>query len=250
MARSTLPIEQYDAPDLPPRLARFRQKYRENVVGPWYNGVAHLTFVFVGSLTVAGIAASLVTRPISLMEWSVFFFTFVAANFIEYFGHRFPMHNRMMLGLMFHRHTNEHHQFFTESCMTCKSTRDYKIVLFPPLMLIVYLGIVAMPVGTVLYFVFNLNAAMLYVIMAMLYFLQYETLHFCYHLDENAWIARLPVMRELREHHRVHHAHQLMNSYNFNITWPIADFVFGTIFQGQVQPAEKTGADEQRKRSA
>ena len=247
MARAAPPC---DPPDLPPKLARFRQKYREHVIGRWYNGVAHLSFVYLGSLTVIGLAALFVSRPISAGEWSVFFGTFLVANFVEYFGHRIPMHNRILMGIMFHRHTGEHHQFFTEECMTCRSTRDYKIVLFPPVMLFVYLGVVAAPIGTAFYFFYNLNAAMLCVIMAMLYFLQYETLHFCYHLDEDAWAARLPVIRQLREHHRIHHAQQLMNSYNFNITWPIADFVFGTIFRGEIEPAQKASDDEQPKRAA
>ena len=252
MTQAELPIEGHDESHLPPSLARFRHKYRKEIVGPRYNGVAHLAFVYLGSFTVIGIAASLIESPISVGEWSVFVFTFFLANFIEYAGHRLPMHNRMLLGLMFHRHTNEHHQFFTEVHPTCRSTRDYKIVLFPPIMLFVYLGLNASPVAGILYLVYSTNAAMLYVIMAMLYFLQYESLHFCYHLHEDAWIARLPVIRRLREHHRVHHAHHLMNSYNFNITWPIADFVFGTIYRGEIEPAYKAGDghQESQKRAA
>ena len=246
MTRATSSIEESSEPDLPPNLAKFRQEYRNNVIGRWYSGVAHLAFVNVGSLTVIGIAATFLTLPISTGEWTFFLLTFLAANFLEYFGHRIPMHNRVLLGLMFHRHTNEHHRFFTEVHATCRSTRDYKIVLFPPIMLFAYLGLYAVPAGTLLYFFHSPNAAMLFVIMAMFYFLQYESLHFCYHVGENALVARLPIIRRLREHHRIHHTHRLMNSHNFNITWPIADFVFGTIYRGEVKPARKAG-DRQRR---
>ena len=250
MTRSVIP---FHSAELPPKLAQFRRKYREHEIGRCYSGFAHLSYVLVGSAAVIALAISFVKWPISAVEWLIFLGTFVTANFVEYFGHRLPMHNRIFGGMipwgtMFHRHTGQHHQFFTESCMTCKSSRDFKIVLFPPIMLFVYFGCVAMPFGLAFYFLCSQNAAMLCVIMSMIYFLQYETLHFCYHLDEGVWIARLPVMRQLREHHRVHHAQHLMNSHNFNITWPIADFVFGTIFRGDVVPAE--GANEVVERKA
>jgi hypothetical protein len=156
--------------------------------------------------------------------------TFVVANFVEYWGHRIPMHHRVRgMQMMFHRHTLEHHQFFTERWMTCRTQRDYKIVLFPPVMLFFYLGLVALPIGLLLYFFNRPNVAWLYVATTTFYFLQYESLHYCYHLDDESWIANLPIVHSLREHHRVHHNKALMAKCNFNITWPIADFVFRTI---------------------
>src|SRR5262249_30991238 len=135
------------------------------------------------------------------------------------------------MGLMFHRHTHEHHRFFTDEWMTCRSPRDFKIVLFPAIMLLFYLGIVAFPIGLALYLFHTWNTACFYVATATFYFMSYEVLHFCYHLDESSWVARLPVIRALRAHHRIHHRHALMSTYNFNITWPIADFCFGTIYK-------------------
>ncbi len=39
-------------------------------------------------------------------------------------------------------------------------------------------------------------------------------------------------MGRLRHHHTVHHDPRLMNRYNFNITYPIFDWLFGTWYRG------------------
>ncbi|MBI3862935.1 MAG: sterol desaturase family protein [Planctomycetia bacterium] len=217
--------------ELPPSLAAYRMEYRSNVIGRYYNGFAHLAFVVAGSSAVIVLALSQVSNP-TWLDWLCVPVTFVLANFVEYFGHRGPMHKHVhRLGLMFHRHTHEHHRFFTDEWMTCRSQRDFKIVLFPAIMLLFYLGIVAFPIGLGLYLFHTRNTACFYVATATFYFMSYEVLHFCYHLDESSFVARLPVIRALRAHHRMHHRHSLMSKYNFNITWPIADFFFGTIYR-------------------
>jgi hypothetical protein len=140
------------------------------------------------------------------------------------------MHQRVNgLGLMFHRHVLEHHQFFTDQWMTCRSFKDFKIVLFPPLHLFLYLGVVALPIGALLFLLITHNVGWLFMGTVTFYFMQYEILHFCYHLDGNAWAAKLPVISRLRLHHQTHHNPHLMDRYNFNITWPIADALFGTL---------------------
>lgn len=217
--------------EIPPKLADFRRKYRSNIIGPWYNGYAHLAFVVIGSTSVM-IAAALQIHNPHWTDWICIPVTFVVANFVEYFGHRGPMHHYFKrMKLIFHRHTNEHHQFFTEHWMTCRSQRDFKIVLFPPIMLFFYLGAIALPMGFFLYYMHGWNFAMLYVITAMFYFMSYEVMHFFYHLDDDLWVSKLPILRSLRAHHRTHHKLEIMSKYNFNITWPIADFVMGTIYR-------------------
>jgi hypothetical protein len=228
-----------DPPDLPPGLADFRSKYRREVVGRYYQGTAHLTFVIVVPMALIILAASSIRSPLPL-EWLTIPVTFLFANIVEYFGHRKPMHEKIKhMGLMFHRHTLEHHQFFTEQWMTCRSPKDYKIVLFPPVMLFFYVGLVAVPIGTLLFLTWSHNIAWMYVATTMFYFMQYEALHFCYHLDDDFWIAKLPVLSALRRHHQLHHTHELMTRYNFNITWPIADTLFGTLHRAPT-PSKNT----------
>lgn len=233
-----------DPASLPPRIADFRRSYRQRVVGAHYNGWFHLAFVVIGSVGIIAFAISQLgydrygqPRTIMFIDWLCIPVALLVANLVEYLGHRGPMHHRRTgLSLLFHRHTDEHHQFFTDDWMTCRSPKDYKIVLFPPVMLFTYLGLVAVPAGVLSYIFTTQNAAWLAIASAMFYFLSYELLHFTYHIDEDTFVGRLWMVRVLREHHRIHHSQKLMTRYNFNITWPLADLLFGTIYRGPKEP--------------
>ena len=74
----------------------------------------------------------------------------------------------------------------------------------------------------------------LFVCISMGYFLTYEWLHFAYHLREDSWVGRLPLMATLRRHHRTHHDLARMGRYNFSITFPLCDWVFGSLYREHV----------------
>jgi hypothetical protein len=84
-------------------------------------------------------------------------------------------------------------------------------------------------VGAALFWLASRNVAFLYVATAMSYFLTYEWLHFCHHLPARGLVARIGFLRKLRAHHQAHHDPALMNSRNFNITFPICDWLFRTL---------------------
>ena len=73
------------------------------------------------------------------------------------------------------------------------------------------------------------NVAWLFVTLAVGYFLTYEWLHFLYHQDPAGRLGRLPFVRALRRHHQRHHDPSLMGRWNFNITFPISDWLFKTM---------------------
>lgn len=185
-------------------------------IGRFYSGVGHFLFVNAFALGVSGVAAvhflhqprwSLLTVPI----------TFLYANLVEYFAHKGPMHHRTRpLGLVFERHTLMHHQVFAGDEMRAESTRDFKMVLFPPLLLLFFFGGFALPTSLVLKLIFGWNVAALFVITAMAYYLLYEWLHLSYHLGIGGSLAR------------AHSAHHGEMTANFNITFPICDRLFGT----------------------
>lgn len=221
--------EEPSADDVAPdAVRRFREAYRAAEVGPGYRGWLHFATTSVVSLAVVGFAASRV-HAASALEWVTVPATFLFANFVEWAGHRGPMHHpRRPLEVLFQRHTREHHRFFTHEAMTYASSRDFKMVLFPPVMLVFFLGGVATPLAALLFLVASPNVAWLYVTTAMAYFLTYEWLHFAYHLDPRSGVGALPGMRALRRHHTRHHDPRIMNHANFNITFPLADLLFGT----------------------
>jgi hypothetical protein len=214
----------------PESVRAFRDAYRRENLGPLYSGWLHFSFTSIASLFVIGFAVTYVhaVRP---AEWIVVPLTFLFANFAEYKGHRGPMHHPTRgLRILFQRHTREHHHFFTHEAMTYASSRDFKMVLFPPVMLVFFLGVVATPVAALLFFLATPNVGWLYVAVAMSYFLSYEWLHFAYHLHPESLLGRLPFVARLRRHHTLHHDLALMGKYNFNITFPICDWVYGTAF--------------------
>jgi len=210
-------------------VASFREAYRAEHIGPSYSGVAHFAFTSLGSLAVIGVAIAQVTSP-TVLELSTVPATFLFANYVEYRGHKGPMHHQMRgpLSLLFQRHTQQHHRFFTHEAMPYATTRDFKMVLFPPVMLLFFLGVIAAPAGALLFLVATRNAALLYVATAMGYFLTYEWLHLCHHTPPDGVLGRIGLLRRLRAHHQAHHDPLAMTSGNFNITFPIFDWLCGT----------------------
>jgi hypothetical protein len=212
--------------------AGYREEFRRKHIGSGYAGWGHFAFTTAGSLATIAFAASRLS-DVKPWEWSLIPLFFLIANLAEYFGHRGPMHHRRRgLGLVFERHTLQHHRFFTQGNMACESARDFKIVLFPPVMLAFFIGGIATPLGALAYVLVSPNAGYLFAVVGISYFLTYEWLHFAYHQPEDSVIARLPGIARLREHHRTHHDPTLMSRWNFNITFPIGDRLMGTFYRG------------------
>jgi hypothetical protein len=217
-----------DSVSIPLSVQQFRERHRAQHGGARYPGRAHFAFTSLGSLAIIAATLAMVRdpRPLELLTVPV---TFVFANLVEYLAHRGPMHHRRRgLGLVHTRHTLQHHRFYTREAMTCESTADYQMILFPPVMLLFFFGGVAVPVGLLVYWLATANAALLFTATAMAYFLTYEILHLAYHVDDASWLARLPGRRFLRRRHALHHDPALMTTCNFNVTFPICDFAFGT----------------------
>ncbi|TQF10558.1 fatty acid hydroxylase family protein [Myxococcus llanfairpwllgwyngyllgogerychwyrndrobwllllantysiliogogogochensis] len=214
---------------IPERVTAFREQYRGEHVGPRYSGRAHFAFTSLGSLGVILLALSRVeaVRP---WEWLTVPGVFLLGNVVEFLGHRGPMHHkRRGLGLLFQRHTEQHHRFFTHDALAYESSRDVKMVLFPPVLLLFFLGAVAAPLGVLTFLVSTRNVGWLFVASTVGYYLSYECLHFCHHLPPEHRLARLRPLGWLRRHHQAHHDPSKMGRWNFNITVPLSDWLFGTL---------------------
>ncbi len=207
----------------------FRAAYRQHQIGAHYNGWLHLAFT-VSMASLLGIACALQLHQVGAWEWTAIPLTVLYVNFAEYLGHRYIMHRRRPgLGLVYERHACQHHLFFTHQRMEFDDTRDFKVVLFPPVLVMFFLLVFGTPIILLLQCIATSNIAYLFGTTAVAYFLNYELLHFAYHLPPAHWVARLPGMRGLRRLHTGHHDQALMNKHNFNISYPIADWLFGTL---------------------
>jgi hypothetical protein len=210
-------------------VATERAQLRARLIGPRYLGYAHLAFTSLGSLSVV-LFALFRLHQVRAAEWLTVPVAFLVANAAEYFGHKGPMHHRRRgLGLVFRRHTLEHHRFFTDEAMAFEGTRDFKLVLFPPVMLLFFLGGIATPIALLARVTLGANVAWLFVAVGVGYFLTYEWLHFAYHLPASHPVARLPLVAALAHHHTVHHDPSRMARFHFNITFPIFDRLLGTM---------------------
>jgi hypothetical protein len=222
---------------MPETVAQFRAQYRAKYISPRYSGIAHFSFTSIVSISI--IAYSIWSLQ-ALRGWELATvpLTFLFANFVEYRAHRGVMHHRTPpFHLVFERHTPAHHHYYTHDAMAAESTQDYYMVLFPPVLIVFFFGLFALPVGLVLAWLASANIARLFVATAVGYFLTYEWLHFSYHQKADGWIGRLWLVRVLRPHHTVHHDLARMQKFNFNITFPICDAIFGTTYRQNVTTA-------------
>jgi len=210
-------------------VASFRERYRREEIHGRYYGWAHLAFTSVVCLATVGYAALMVDHP-SAAEWLTVPVVFLYANLVEYLGHRGPMHHPVRwLRLLYQRHTRQHHRFFTDQAMSFERSEDFKAVLFPPVMILFFIGGFGVPMWLALHFLATDNVAWMAVATAIAYYLNYEWLHFAYHCDPASRIGRIPGVQALRRLHLLHHRPKLMMSKNFNITYPIADALFHTL---------------------
>ena len=210
-------------------VAAYRERYRREEIRGRYYGWAHFAFTSLVCIAVVVWSAVSVDQP-TPAEWLTIPIVFVYANLVEYLGHRGPMHHPVRgLRLLYRRHTKQHHRFFTDQEMTYDSSDDFKAVLFPPIMILFFIGGFGIPMWLLLRFLATENVAWLAVATGIAYYLNYEWLHFAYHCDPRSRIGRIPGIQALRKLHLRHHNPDLMMRKNFNITYPIGDLIFGTL---------------------
>ncbi len=206
----------------------FRETYRNTIIGKKYNGKLHFWGITLFCIVVVSFAVSRIQSP-NWKEILVIPVSFILVNAAEYFGHKGPMHHlNKRLAVVFKRHTLQHHEFFTYDDMYFDSQNDAKAVLFPPILLLFFFFFFAVPCWLLFYLFWSANAGYFFIATVFVYYLNYEWLHYTYHLPPEHYISKLPFIKILRRLHHVHHEKTLMTKYNFNITYPIFDWLLGT----------------------
>lgn len=192
----------------------------------------HPAAYFGATNLVAGIAivaALAQLQGVSLWEWLIVPAAFLVANVVEYRVHKGPMHHlHRPWQILFERHTRQHHVYFDDAHMSARSGREYYWVFFPWWavgLVVITAALFALPLGILV----SRNSGLLFFAVAIAYYLAYEWLHFSYHLPPESAIGRLSIVRRLRRLHTLHHQVALMTRHNFNITFPICDWLFGTL---------------------
>lgn len=208
------------------RQAAFRADFRDRIA-PAYVGWAHVGLIYI----LGGTAIWYCARQIAAPRWYEFLvipFAFCVSNAFEWWIHRTIMH-RPVKGFMgiYKRHTLAHHQFFTDVEPTVDNTRDFRIVFFPPYALVAFMAMSLIPAGILALLGFA-DAGWLLLIVNVGLYLNYELFHFCCHVKNDSIVRHIPLINSIRRHHIAHHNPAIMMERNFNLTYPIADWFFGT----------------------
>lgn len=193
----------------------------------WYSGYGH--FALINALGLLAIAGSL-SRLDGLAWWEGLFvpFFFCFANLFEWWVHRGPMHHpTRLLRLLYRRHTLEHHAAFTEDDMALREPRELMLVLFPPWFLPLFL-LMTSPIPVLLGWLVSWNLGLLFFASAIAYYLVYEHFHLAHHWPAESWLARRPIVRWVRQHHARHHDPARMTQGNFNVSFPLWDWLLGS----------------------
>lgn len=206
----------------------YRSQYRDRIVG-WYSGWIHVAAILlIGALAIKIYISNL--NDVTIVEWLTIPIVLILCNFFEWFIHLHVMHRPLRfpgLRAVYTRHTLMHHQFFTEEEMRFAHSHDWRVTFFPPYALIVF-SVASIPPALICGWLVSENVGWLVILSTTCMYLIYEFMHFCCHVDDNWFVRSCPFINTIRRHHTAHHNQTAMMRRNMNLTFPIADWFFGT----------------------
>lgn len=206
----------------------FRARYRAGIPA-WYSAWLHGGFVLVYGLGCIYFFWRTLDQ-VTPLEWLAVPLTLLYSNWSEYMVHKnFGHHKARVASLFYKRHTGDHHSFFVADQMRYDGARDWRVILFPPWLIVLVSVTLALPVWWLLSYV-NSNVAGLVGGMLIVSYLAYEFFHACEHLPDENPVTKLPWISQMRRLHQLHHRRDLMQSKNFNLIFPLTDWLLGTLY--------------------
>lgn len=205
----------------------FRRQYRAGIA-PHYNPWLHAGFVLALGLAVLVFLLGCLHR-VTALEWLTLPLALVFYSWGEYHIHKGLGHHKRAWGRPFYkRHTGDHHSFFADGRMRHDFARDWRVILFPAWLIVIYAG------GALLAWAalkqVNANVGALFAATLLGGYLGYEIMHACEHLPPENPLGRLPWISHMRRLHELHHRRELMQQANFNIVFPLWDWLYGTLY--------------------
>lgn len=167
------------------------------------------------------------------------------ASFFEWVYHRYWLHRPWLPPQMFTAHTLVHHQLCKhddtfivteeeqEEALTFQWWAGPVLVAINVLPWLAAWPLLAPRLGTPLLGAMLASFSATY----FLYYLAYEGFHYLMHKPSIRWIEASAPFRFLEKHHRLHHAHM---GTNFNVVFPLADAVLGTLILRDPLPPRAT----------
>lgn len=194
----------------------------------WYSPLGHIA----GTVGIGVAAIVLAAIKLDDVRWTQLLIVpavIAFSNAFEWWAHREVLHRpRPLLRSLYEQHTPRHHRLYVYGDMAVRDRREWKFVLMPALGV---LGIVvaASPIALAAGLLLGANVGWLTLLTQALYVVTYELTHLAYHLPDGHPVKRIGLLRRLGEHHARHHDPALMARWNFNVTIPLFDLLFGTV---------------------
>ena len=210
------------------RQKSYRQEYRRRL-SSLYNGPVHVVVIYTIGLTALWLYAQQL-NSVQWWEWMMVPAFLLGINIFEWYLHLNVMHRPQKskgLRAIYNRHTLQHHQFFTDSEMRFRDHKDWRVTVFPPYALVVLI-LISIPGAAFFTYVLSPNIGWLFISTTTSIYLIYEFMHFCCHAEESWFVRNMPFVNTIRRHHTAHHNSRLMMERNMNLTFPVADWIFGT----------------------
>ena len=209
------------------KVRAFRKNHRKGALSS-IPGWAHLGVVLGGSFLISFLSLFFISNFFWL-ELLVIPVTLIIANFVEYVFHRWPMHSVVpLLKKMYKTHSGLHHRYFTHEFMNIECEDDMHEVFATPLTVGLFLSTIVLPISVLSYLLLSMNVGILFFATCMAYYGFYEFIHFAMHLNDNHVFLKIPFIKGSKERHTIHHNTRLMREWNFNIGFPMMDFLFRT----------------------
>ncbi len=181
------------------------------------------------SFCVIGISLALTyVSNFTVLELLVVPATFLTANFIEYFIHRWPMHHKYRGAEFMLRLHMLHHTYFFEETYKIEAFEDFAMIVFPPAVLNTLAFLIAPVIGAGVWVVAGADVTLVFLASTLGYYLLMQIIHVFCHLDDSNPLTKVPGIRYLWRHHLIHHTRKRMTKTNFNFIVPVADICFGT----------------------
>jgi hypothetical protein len=169
-------------------------------------------------------------RRAAAIDWLLLPAFFVVANGIEWAFHKNPMHRPMNPRILYKNHSLVHHRAFLHDTMAVGSVKELGLIMMPWYTML-GLFVLASPVALLAGWWRGPGAAGIFYLAAVAYFVTYESMHALYHLPDTT-LRRIGLggrlFQRLRSHHRHHHRLDRMSHVNFNVTFPLMDWLLGT----------------------
>lgn len=213
---------------MPERQRKFREDFR-NRIADAYNGVLHVILIYGIGIGALAYFIQHIRQP-TWWEWLIVPAVMLLSNIFEWALHTYVMHRpwkNKALRAVYDRHTLAHHQFFTDQEMTIDSADDLRVTFFPPYALCVFI-LMSIPAALAVGYLLSPNAGWLVMCSTTGMYLLYEAFHYSCHVEDNWFVRNCPFVNTIRRHHAAHHNQSIMMERNMNLTFPIADWLFGT----------------------